>query len=383
MDFELSDDQQQLAQSLDRVLRAHCSFEKRQAIAATDAGWSEPLWGQLAQLGVTALGIAERHGGLGGGAIERLPVLQAFGAVHLLEPYLATCVLGATAVQAAGSSAQQAALLPAVAEGRARLAWAHDEAATRHAPLWVQARARRDGASWRLTGIKSLVLGAAAATRWVVSARIEGEPDAEQGLALFLVRPDAAGVRLRSFRLVDDTPAGELALDDAEAEALGDATDSGCAAAAIRAVQAAGTAAACADMVGAMESAFALTTSYVNTRQQFGRAIGDYQAVRHRSADMAVALEMARSMAIAAAGAADDQDAPGAAVELARAKLVVGRHARALCEAAIQSHGGIGMTEEYAVGHCLRRVHVLDHLFGDVDAQAAALARLARPVGVD
>ncbi len=383
MDFELSDDQQQLAQSLDRVLREHCSFEKRRAIAATEAGWSEALWGHLAELGVTALGIPEAQCGLGGGAVDRLPVLQAFGAVQLLEPYLASCVLGATAVQAAGSPAQQEALLPAVAEGRARLAWAHEEAATRHAPLWVQTRARREGKGWRLTGTKSLVLGAAAATHWVVSARIEGEADSQQGLALFLVQPDASDALLRSYRLVDDTLAGELILDDVQAEALGDATDSACAAAAIRAVQAAGTAAACADMVGAMESAFALTTAYVNTRKQFGRAIGEYQAVRHRSADMAVALEMARSMAIAAASAADDPDAPGAALELARAKLVVGRHARALCEAAIQSHGGIGMTEEYAVGHCLRRVHVQDHLFGDVDAQAARLARLARPISVD
>lgn len=383
MDFELSDDQQQLAQSLDRVLREHCSFEKRRAIAATEAGWSEALWGHLAELGVTALGIPEAHGGLGGGAVDRLPVLQAFGAVQLLEPYLASCVLGATAVQAAGSPAQQESLLPAVAEGSVRLAWAHEEAATRHAPLWVQMRARREGNGWRLTGTKSLVLGAAAATHWVVSARIEGEADSQQGLAMFLVQPDAAGARLRSYRLVDDTSAGELIFDDVQADALGDATDGTCAAAAIRAVQAAGTAAACADMVGAMESAFALTTAYVNTRKQFGRAIGEYQAVRHRSADMAVALEMARSMAIAAASAADDPDAPGAALELARAKLVVGRHARALCEAAIQSHGGIGMTEEYAVGHCLRRVHVQDHLFGDVDAQAARLARLAGPVSVD
>jgi len=378
MDFELSDDQLQLAQSLERLLREHCSFEQRRAIAASSAGWSEALWGRLAELGVTALGISEAHGGLGGGALDRLPVLQAFGAVQLLEPYLASCVLGATAVRTAGSAAQQEALLPAVADGRTRLAWAHEEAATRHAPLWVQTRARREGNGWRLTGAKSLVLAAAAATHWVVSARIEGEADSDQGLALFLVQSGAAGARLRAFRLVDDSPAGELVLDDVVAEALGDATDGTCAAAAIRAVQAAGVAAACADMVGAMEAAFALTTAYVNTRKQFGRAIGEYQAVRHRSADMAVALEMARSMAIAAASVADDPDAPGAAIELARAKLVVGRHARALCEAAIQSHGGIGMTEEYAVGHCLRRVHVHDHLFGDVDAQAARLTALAR-----
>jgi len=129
-------------------------------------------------------------------------------------------------------------------------------------------------------------------------------------------------------------------------------------------------------MVGTMEAAFALTTAYVNTRKQFGRLIGEYQALRHRISEMAVALEMARSMAIAAAVAVDDPASAHAATDLPRAKLSIGRHARALCQQAIQSHGGIGMTEEYAVGHCLRRIHVLDHLFGDVDAQAARLARI-------
>jgi alkylation response protein AidB-like acyl-CoA dehydrogenase len=129
-------------------------------------------------------------------------------------------------------------------------------------------------------------------------------------------------------------------------------------------------------MVGTMESAFSLTTAYVSTRKQFGRLIGEYQALRHRISEMAVALEMARSMAIAAAVAVDDAASPNAATDLPRAKLAIGRHARALCQAAIQSHGGIGMTEEYAVGHCLRRIHVLDQLFGDVDAQAARLARM-------
>ena len=136
------------------------------------------------------------------------------------------------------------------------------------------------------------------------------------------------------------------------------------------------SAAACADMVGTMETAFALTTAYVNTRKQFGRAIGEYQAVRHRVAEMSVALEVARSMAIAAAVAAEDPAAPQSATDLPRAKLLIGRQARTLAHAAIQSHGGIGMTEEYAVGHCLRRIHVLDQLFGDVDAQAGRLAAI-------
>ncbi|HSV58004.1 MAG TPA: acyl-CoA dehydrogenase [Variovorax sp.] len=374
MQFDLNDEQQALAESLTRLLDDHYGFEKRRAIALSPDGWSEAAWGQLAELGVTALGIPEAFGGLGGGAGDRLPVMQAFGRALLLEPYLATSVLAATAVLSAGSEAQKDGLLPTLAQGDVRMAWAHDEAPGRHEVLWVETRARRDGDQWRLDGVKSLVLHANAASRFVVSARASGQPGDEDGLAVFLV--DAGNAKLRSFRLIDDTPAGELVLDGAAAEPLGDAGDHARAAAAIRATVAAGTAAVCADMVGTMEMAFSLTTAYVNTRKQFGRLIGQYQALRHRISEMAVALEMARSMAIAAAVAVDDPASDSAATDLPRAKLAIGRHARALCQQAIQSHGGIGMTEEYAVGHCLRRIHVLDQLFGDVDAQAARLARL-------
>jgi pimeloyl-CoA dehydrogenase len=374
MHFNLSDEQLQLSQSLTRLLDEQYGFDKRRAIAATETGWSEGIWRRLGEFGVTALGIPESHGGLGGGAVDRLPVMQAFGRALLLEPYLSSAVLGATAVRESASALQMDALLPAVASGAHRLAWAHDEAAARHEPLWVETRARHDGQRWRLSGAKSLVLHAAAAGRFVVTARLSGRADHTQGLALFLVDADGPGIALRSYRLVDDTPAGELTLDDAIAVPLGAPEDSARAWAAVRATVAAGTAAVCADMVGAMETAFELTKSYVNTRKQFGRLIGEYQALRHRVADMAVSLEMARSMAIAAAVAADDASAPDAATDLPRAKLVIGRHARSLCHAAIQSHGGIGMTEEYAVGHCLRRIHVLDQLFGDAEAQAARLA---------
>lgn len=380
MNFHPSDEQLQIADSLARLLDDHYSFEQRRALAATAPGWSLDIWNKLAELGVTALGIPEAFGGLGaadGGAIDRLPVMQAFGRSLLLEPYLASSVLATTAVREAGSAGQQDALLPGLASGELRMAWAHDEAEARHADLWVTTRAQRTAEGWRLSGAKSLVLHGATASRTVVTARTHGEPGDTDGLALFLVSRDTAGAQLRPYRLIDDTPAAELRLDHAAAELLGDAVDHPCAAAALRRTLAAGTAAVCADMVGAMERAFTLTTEYVNTRKQFGRLIGEYQALRHRVADMAVQLELARSMAVAAAVAADTPGAADAATDLPRAKLAIGRYARLLCQSAIQSHGGIGMTEEYAVGHYLRRVHVLDQLFGDVEAQAARLVQLS------
>ncbi|CAJ95172.1 Pimeloyl-CoA dehydrogenase (Small subunit) [Cupriavidus necator] len=374
MNFNLNDEQRQLADSLSRLLADHYSFEKRRALTRPEATCEPAIWTHLAALGVTALGIPEAFGGLGGGTQDRLPVMQAFGRALAIEPYLASAVLGTTAVREGGSSAQQAELLPSLASGEMRIAWAHDEAAGRHAPLWVETTARSGPDGWRLDGAKALVLHGGAVSRIVVTARTRGKAQDEDGLALFLVDPQADGVTRRAYRLVDDTPAVELTLRNAQACPLGDVSDSVRATAVIRATQAAGIAAACADMVGTMETALQLTTDYVRTRKQFGRPIGDYQSMRHRIADMCVSLELARSMAVAAAVAGDDPSGDDGLAELSRAKLVIGRHARTLCHAAIQSHGGIGLTEEYAVGHCLRRVHVLDQLFGDCDAHTRWLA---------
>jgi pimeloyl-CoA dehydrogenase len=157
---------------------------------------------------------------------------------------------------------------------------------------------------------------------------------------------------------------------------LGDPNDGAKALAAVEGTLAMGTAAVCADAVGAMEAAYQLAIDYLHTRKQFGRLIGENQALRHRAAEMLVSLEMCRSMALAAALAADDLQAADARADLARAKLMIGKHGRGLCHAAIQLHGGIGMTEEYAVGHCLRRVTLIDQLFGDMEAQAAKLAAM-------
>ncbi|MES3000907.1 MAG: acyl-CoA dehydrogenase family protein [Pseudomonadota bacterium] len=379
MNFNLSEEQQLLSDSLQRLLQDHYAFNKRKAIVDSETGSSPRAWAQLARMGVTGLGIPEAFGGLGGGNAERLVVMQCFGRFLVQEPYLASVVLGATAVREAGSDAQKRVVLPGVANGEVKLAWAHDEDAAGHDALWVEVRASRDeggGRGWRLDGVKNPVLHAHSADRIVVTARISGEPGDDAGLALFIVDPKAVGVSLRRNRLIDDTPAAELSLAGAPAEPLGDTADGTRALAAIRTTQADGTAAACADMVGAMESAFELTRDYLKTRKQFGKLIGEYQALRHRLADMSVALEVSRSMAIAAAVAADDPTGADSTTDLPRAKLVIGRHARMLCEAAIQSHGGIGMTLEYAVGNSLRRVHVLDQLFGDSHVQAARLAAM-------
>ena len=376
MNFELNEDQQALQGSLARLLGDVYGFEQRRAIAATPAGWSQAVWQQLGELGLTALPLPQAHGGFGGGAVDLLPVMQELGRALSLEPFLASIVLGATALRLAGAEALQAQLLPDVASGEVRLAWAHDEAAGHQAPVWVETTAQREGDQWLLDGIKCNVLHAPAAHRFVVSARTAGAPGDANGLALFRVDASAQGVSCRAHRMVDDTPAGELHFKAAAGLPLGDPHDGASAVRSIEGTLASGTAAVCADAVGAMESAYRLAIGYLNTRRQFGRLIGENQALRHRAAEMLVSLEMCRSMALAAAIAADDLDAPDARADLVRAKLMIGRHGRTLCHAAIQLHGGIGMTEEYAVGHCLRRLTLIDQLFGDVEAQATRLAEM-------
>ena len=377
MNFELNDEQLALQDSLQRVLADRYGFEQRRALAAGTAGHDEGTWRTLAELGVTALLVPEAHGGFAGGARDLLPVMQALGAALSLEPFLGSSVLGVSALRLAADPRLQERLLPGVAAGDTRLAWAHEETAGRHAAHWVETRARREGDRWFLDGGKANVAGAPLAQHFLVSARLSGAPDARQGCALFLVDAGAQGLETRGFRWVDDTFAGELSLRGVAATPLGEPLDDARAQAAIEGTRAIGTAAVCADMVGAMQAAFRLAMDYLNTRKQFGRLIGENQALRHRAADMLVSLELARSMAIAAAVAVDQPDSEQAGLDLHRAKLSVGRHARALAHGAIQLHGGIGMTEEYAVGHYLRRIHVLDQLFGDGEAHAARLAQLA------
>lgn len=372
MNFEPDDEQRQLRDSLRRLLEVEGGFGQRRRAVGTEAGWSRELWRSICGLGLAAMPLPTEHGGFGMPPITLLPVLQELGRSLALVPFLSSTVLASSAVGRAGSATQRGHWLPGLADGSRRLAWAHDEAPARHRGIWLQTKARFDGLRWRLDGRKHNVLYGTDADAWVVSARVAGAPGDAHGLALFLVAP-GEGVRCAARRLIDDTPAAEIELQGAWAEPLGDASDHAAALAALCATQEAGLAAVCAEAAGVAESAFAFTTAYVRERRQFGRAIGDNQAVRHRVAEMQVALDMVRSAAMAALLALDIDDGGRRRDELSRAKMLVGRHATFVAQQAIQLHGGIGMTVEYPVGHCLRRLGVIEQSFGDAPSHAARL----------
>ena len=377
MDFDLTEEQRLLSDSVDRLLADTYTFEKRKTYVTEPEGWSRALWSQYAELGLLGLPFAEEYGGFGGGGIETMLVMQAFGRVLALEPYLASVVLSGTALRFAGNQALEAALLPRMTEGKLVVAFAHGERQARYDLSDVLTSAKRKGGGWVLDGAKSVVTHGDVAGKLIVSARIKGDRNDPAGIALFLVDGNANGVARRAYRLRDGMGAAEIAL--AGVEVGGDALlcDAGKAFPVIERVAEAGIAATAAEAVGAMETMQAMTLEYLKTRQQFGRAIGDNQALQHRATEMFVALEQGRSLAMLAAMIVEEPDAAERARNIAMVKVGIGQAARFVSQNAVQLHGGIGMTEEYAIGHYFRRVMVIEHSFGDT---AHHLSRLAEQV---
>jgi pimeloyl-CoA dehydrogenase small subunit len=367
-----------LRDSVDRLLADHYSFAQRRDYLAEPEGWSRTLWRQHAELGLLGLPFSEEYGGFGGGAVETMLVMGAFGRALALEPYLATVVLGGTALRLAGSEAQQAAILPQVAEGKMILAFAHGERQARYDLSDVLTTAKPRGSGWVLDGSKSVVVHGDNADHLIISARNSGERDDPDGISLFLVDAKANGVARRAYPMRDGTRAAEIALSGVEIAADDLLGEPGKAFPVIERVVEAGIAAVAAEAVGAMEAMHAMTLEYLKTRQQFGRPIGQNQALQHRSAEMLIALEQGRSMAMLAAMMVDEPDPVERAHNISLAKVGVGQSARFVSQNAIQLHGGIGMTEEYAVGHYFRRVMVIEHLFGDT---AHHLSRIADRIG--
>jgi pimeloyl-CoA dehydrogenase small subunit len=377
MDFDLTDEQRLLRDSVDRLLADHYGFAQRRDYLAKPEGWSTALWSRYAEQGLLGLPFAEEYGGFGGGPIEIMLVLEAFGRVLALEPYLATVVLSGTALRLAGSDAQKSAILPLVADGSMTLAFAHGERQARYDLTDVLTTAKPTARGWVLDGAKSVVAHGDSAHRLIVSARIAGERDDPDGIGLFLVDAKANGVARRSYPMRDGTRAAEISLSGVEVahdDALG---EPGNAMPVIERVVEAGIAATSAEAIGAMEAMHAMTLEYLKTRQQFGKPIGQNQVLQHRAAEMLIAVEQGRSMALLAAMTVDEPDPAERAHNIAMAKVGVGQASRFVAQNAIQLHGGIGMTEEYAVGHYFRRVMVIEHMFGD---PAHHLSRLAEGV---
>ena len=301
MDFDLSEEQRLLRDSIERLLADRYAFDKRKAYLAEPEGWSREMWAQYAELGLLGLPFAEEHGGFGGGGVETMLIMQALGRALAAEPYLATVVLCGTALRLAGSDAQQAELIPEIADGSRVLAFAHSERQARYDLSDVLTTAKSKGGGWVIDGAKSVVAHGDGADKLVVSARTAGGRDDREGITLFLVNARAGGVARRSYTLRDSTRAAEIALSGVEVGADAVLGEVGGGFAIVARVAEAGIAAIAAEAVGAMEAMQAMTLEYLKTRQQFGRPIGQNQALQHRAGEMFMSLEQGRSLAMLAA----------------------------------------------------------------------------------
>jgi len=367
MHFNLTEEQRALAETVQRFLAQQYGFEARRRILRSAEGWSRETWARLAEMGLLGLQVAPEHGGMAPAPIETMVTLDAMGRALLVEPYLASAVLGSALVGALGTPAQRAALLPAMAEGRRIVVPAHGEAGARYDLPRVATAARRGGAGWVLSGRKAVVVHAAAADLLLVTARTSGAVDEPRGISVFAVPPGSRGVRLIPYPLIDGQRGADVVLDEAPLEPDALLGPEGGAFPALEAAWDLGVAALCAEAVGVLQATLDATTEYTRTRKQFGVPIARFQALQHRMADMLMHVEQARSMSYLAAMQAASTDARERRRTVSAAKVTVGQACRFVGQQAVQLHGGMGVTDELAVSHCFKRLMAIELSLGDTE----------------
>ena len=374
MDFDLSEEQSILKDSLERLLADKYGFEDRKRHMASPEGWSPQLWNSYAEMGLMALPFAEADGGLGGTPVETAIVMEALGKALALEPYFSTVVLGGGFLRFGGSDDQRAEYIPAVVEGALKLAFAQVERNSRYDLHHVETTAAKDGDGYVLNGQKSAVLNGDSADKLVVTARTAGGTRDENGIGVFLVEKGADGVTVHGYRTQDGARAAEITFDKVKVgkdDVLGDAENG---LPLVRRVVDAGIAALASESIGVMSAMHEQTVDYLKVRKQFGVPIGQFQVLQHSAVDMFVAIEQARSITLYATMMADSDDAAERARAMHAAKSEIGRGGRIVGENAIQLHGGVGMTMELAVGHYFKRMTMIDIAFGDTDHHLRSLA---------
>jgi len=345
----------------------------RQLRDSRDAiGFSRPLWQRFAEMGFTGILVPEAHGGMGLGHVEAGVVMEEIGRNLSASPFFASSVVAVTAIRHAGTDAQQAQWLPELAAGKRIATLAVDEH-SKHRPDGIALRATKSGDGWRLDGSKTFVVDGHAADWLIVAARSAGGAGDAQGITLFLVPRDAAGVEVERVAMVDSRPTARIAFNGVALQASAVLGTVGAGAAALQAALDAGRAAAAAELLGLADAAFERTVAYLKERKQFGRLIGEFQGLQHRAAMLYVDIELARA-AVLKAQQSLDADPAKAAAAVAVAKARAGTSATLAVQEAVQMHGGMGMTDEFDMGLFMKRARVLQELFGDADFHADRLA---------
>jgi alkylation response protein AidB-like acyl-CoA dehydrogenase len=363
MDFSLSEEQTALKDTIAKFIERDYSFDDRWKVIRSPEGWSRAHWNQLAEIGLMALPVAEADGGLGGGGVDTMVVMEQIGRGLVLEPYLGCVVVPAALIKAAATDAQRAALCEGLASGETLYAFAHTEPGQRYERASVGLTASASGVGYTLSGKKISVLGGDCADTLIVSAIVAGDTEA----SLFLVSAKAASVTRHAYPMQDAQRGADIEFANVSVGADALLGTRGKAQAAIEYALDVGCAALCAEAVGAMTELQKLTIEYLKTRKQFGRALGTNQALQHRAVDMLMHVEMSRSMALEAAVAVENADAKARAKAVSAAKTLIGQGCRFVGQNAVQLHGGIGVTHELNTSHYFKRLAMINATFGDTD----------------
>src|SRR5689334_11481607 len=374
MDFEYSDEQRLFSETLRKFLSTGYSFDARGKIIASPAGYSEDVWAALAEMGILSVPFDAEHGGFGGSTVDMMVVMEALGEALVVEPYLATVGLGGRFVARGGTAEQRARILPALIQGKLKMAFAQTEAGARWDVSRVGTRATTSGDGWVLEGDKGAVLHGGCADLLVVSARTAGETGDAHGISLFLVERNAPGVSVSEYRGLDNLRLANVRLSgvrvgrDAVLGAAGEGFGL------LEEVVDYATALLCAEAVGAIKYAHDATLDYLKTRRQFGVPIGSFQALQHRMVDILIAYEQARSIACLACVKVETADADERRRVVSAAKIKIADSARHVSQESVQLHGGMGMTDELKISHTFRRLTMIGQAFGDADHHLARFA---------
>jgi alkylation response protein AidB-like acyl-CoA dehydrogenase len=366
MDFNFTEEQQLLADTVRRFVRENYSFEKRREILASSQGWSREVWQELAGLGLTALNVPEAHGGLGANPVDTMLVMNALGEALLLEPYLGAAVLTPALITRLAPDAAPD-LFEGIASGEKIVIVAHQEPGARGELKFVTTRAARTGEAYVMNGHKSVIVHGNAADEFLISARTEGQPGDAQGISVFRIDAKMPGLNVKSYGTMDGLRAADLELSNVKVPAQNLLGGAGAAYDALEAAHHVALSALCAEAVGIMKATNAATLDYTKNRKQFGQPIGKFQALQHRMADMFLQAEQAQSMSYLAAIRCADSNIQERRRALSAAKVVVGQAGRYVAQQAVQLHGGMGMTDELIVSHYFKRLTAIDLTFGDTD----------------
>lgn len=377
MNFSYSEEQQMLRDSVAKFITQDYGFDTRHKILSGDRGYSEKNWQLFAELGWLMMLFSEADGGLGGSAVDTIALMEELGKGIVIEPIIATAILGGGLVAALGNDTQKQNLLESLIQGSMQLAFAYAEPQSRYGLNYVKTKAIKAENSFVISGHKAVVLNAQNSDFIITSVRTRGNDSDSSGISLVLVPKDSSGLEIKPYPTVDGFQAAEVIFNEVSVSGENLLGELDQALPIIEAVLNKATLAICAEAVGAMEVAFKKTVEYSKTRQQFGVPIGSFQALQHRMADMFIEHEQAKSILLMAAMQSDTNGGADPKA-ISAAKNRIGKAARKIGQESVQIHGGIGVTDELDVGHYFKRLTTFQFMFGSTDFHAQRYSKLSR-----